>query len=233
MNERFAEAPAEVREALAAWLASGRRARRACAVLDAWIAELGERLAEEPPAVPRLSPRGRVHDLVALRDELLASELADGSLPPERVPHVTWGRRSASRARHTLQLGSYEAARSLVRLHPVLDQEAVPRSFVRYVLFHELLHAALDRVPGARLHHPPAFRRREERYAGFEAAKAWEEENIARLIRSARTGRPLRAPLAPVAPLAPGTPAARARLRDQGLPALLDAWRQGRLFPGM
>ncbi len=191
LNAGFAAAPEEVRGALAAWLAHGRRARRACAVLDAWIAQLGARLSAEPLPQPRLQPRGRVHDLSPVLADLLGSEFDDGSLPSERVPAVGWGRRRASRARHTIQLGSYEAARSLVRLHGVLDQAAVPPSFVRYVLFHELLHAALD-PPGQRgPHHPPAFRRREQRYTGFAAAKDWERRNIARLIRSARTGRPL------------------------------------------
>jgi hypothetical protein len=193
LNHLFAEAPDEVVEALAAWLRAGRRARRACTILDEWIAELGERLSSMPRKAPRIRTRGEQHDLKELLDELLASEFDERSLPPGRVPAVTWGRRSGARARHTLQLGSYEHERELVRIHPVLDQEAVPRFFVRYVLFHELLHAVqqLDGGSSRGRHHGRAFRSRERRYPDYEAALRWQEQNIGRLIRSARTATPM------------------------------------------
>jgi hypothetical protein len=41
----------------------------------------------------------------------------------------------------------------VVRVHRVLDAHDVPEWFVRYVLFHELLHAELNEpcAPGARM----------------------------------------------------------------------------------
>jgi predicted metal-dependent hydrolase len=210
LNHLFAEAPDDVVEALAAWLRSGRRARRACALLDEWIAELGERLSRMPRKAPRIRTRGTHHDLQDLLDELLAEEFDERSLPPGRVPAVTWGRRSGARARHTLQLGSYEHERALIRIHPVLDQEAVPRFFVRYVLFHELLHAAqhVDTGVARERHHGRAFRSRERRYPDYDAALRWQEQNIGRLIRSARTATPM------------------GRGKKQ-----LERWRQALLFP--
>jgi hypothetical protein len=83
-----------------------------------------------------------------------------------------------------------------VRIHPVLDQPAVPVWFVRYVLFHELLHAVLPprRGRGSRwIHHGAEFRRRERDYADYARAIAWEDAHMPALIRSAKRGTPMRA----------------------------------------
>ena len=198
LNEHFATAPAPVRRAVAAWLRSGRRARGACALLDGWIEELAQRLAHHSPRRVRLEPQGRAHDLGSLRDELLERDFASDAFAsdapgPVGPPPVTWGRRGRTPARHSLQLGSFDPRTRVARVHRVLDQEAVPRFFVRSVLFHELLHAALpartDRR-GRTLHHGPEFRRRESAHRDFTAARRWQEENLAALLRSARTGAP-------------------------------------------
>lgn len=198
LNHVAADAPAEVRADLAAWLKNGGRARAASARIDAWIAEMTAQLNQLPPPLPRLAPKGEAHDLTPLAEDLLRAEFSDRTPRLAELPHLTWGRRAPSRARHTLQLGSYDSTRKLVRIHPVLDQPAVPTAFVRYVVFHELLHAAFDdpdrekrNDSGAR-HHSPAFLAREAQYPDYGAAQAWQTQNIRRLIRSARDGRPLR-----------------------------------------
>jgi len=178
----FAEAPPEIADALAAWLRSGRRARRACARLDAWIDARLAALPPRRPRAPRLDPRGRVHDLAALAAPLWAKEFdADFFMRP--LPQLTWGRRARSRARRSLHLGSYAADQDLVRIHPVLDHETVPEWFVRFVLFHEILHAAVD--PHG---HGPGFRARERSYADYRRAVSWQREHFGRLLRRARRG---------------------------------------------
>lgn len=195
MHAMFATAPAEIRRAVAVWIRSGRRAPRACAELDRWILASLERL---PPRAERqlaLRSAGRQHDLAALSADILRHELADDFPDDARWPRITWGRRIRSRTRHSLRLGSFDPDGSVVRIHPVLDQAAVPESFVRYVVFHELLHAALPPRPGkgARwIHHSAAFKKRERAYAGHAAALCWEETHMGELIRSARSGQPMR-----------------------------------------
>lgn len=194
MNRVFERAPQPVRLAVADWLQSGRKARGACRELDGWIASIVSAL--EPPRPPRIVHHGRHHDLSEICAELLASEF--GRLDRERHPSgVTWGRRGSRSARRSLQLGSFDPETGLIRVHPVLDQAAVPRWFVRYVLFHELLHAELEqpcKVGERARHHGPEFRLRENAYAGTAPALAWQEEHLTELLRSARTGRPIPAP---------------------------------------
>jgi hypothetical protein len=68
---------------------------------------------------------------------------------------------------------------------------------VRYVLFHELLHAIHPprRDENRRwIHHGREFRRRERAYPGYAVAIEWEKRHIPALIRSARRGEALETP---------------------------------------
>lgn len=203
MHSMFASAPPETRRVVATWIRSGRRAPKACAELDRWIIAS---LEELPPPVDRvrsMRPVGAHHDLDRLRADILSNELAADFPDRSRWPLVTWGRRTPSRTRHSLRLGSFDADDGIARLHPVLDQPAVPSWFVRYVLFHELLHAALPprRGRGSRwIHHSAAFRKREHAYCDYRAALAWEDEHMHELIRSARRGVPMPPPQRAAAP---------------------------------
>jgi hypothetical protein len=212
LNAMFADAPAEVQSALCAWLRSGRRARKSATTLDAWIEARLARLHREEPSALALVARGRCHDLGELARELAQGELGSELEQRGGMPRITWGRVRRSRSRRALRLGSFEFASRVVRIHPVLDQPAVPRWFVRYVLFHEFLHAALDepRGKGRRVLHGPQFRQREREYADFQRARAWEAAHIDALIRSARRGTDL-----------PRAKAARARKRSGWVQRLL------------
>ena len=194
LHRMFASAPNEVLDALARWLAVGRRARRASRLLDEWIHT--ELESSDPPRRPtRLEPVGRTHDLAAMAESALALDFAGEFGAEHPAPVVTWGRRARSRSRRSLRLGSFDPETHLVRIHPVLDQAAVPTWFVRFVLKHEILHAVLPpyRGPDGRwIHHGPDFRRRERAWPEYSAAVSWEERNLPRLIRSAREGTALR-----------------------------------------
>jgi len=194
MNAVFGAAPDRVRTAAATWLRSGKRARRACDELDRWIEEQAETIGAPRARRVRVRSDGEHHDLDALARELLEGELRGEPFPLGR-PRISWGRRSRRGRRRTLLLGSFDPQTNLVRVHPCLDQAAVPAFFVRYILFHELLHAIQPtRRPerGRAVHHPPEFRAREARYPDYGRAIAWQEEHLGRLLESVRTGRPIR-----------------------------------------
>ncbi len=193
LHGRFAEAPEDAREALARWLRVGRRARRACIVLDEWI---HASIATEPQPAQRpalLEPAGRTYHLEVLAAPLYADQFRGDFRAPSQRPDLTWGRRGRSSSRRSLRLGSFDSEQGLVRIHPVLDQREVPEWFVRYILMHEILHAALPPRPGRGsgrrwVHHGPDFLARERAYADYGRALVWEERNLPRLIRQARRG---------------------------------------------
>jgi hypothetical protein len=71
-------------------------------------------------------------------------------------------------------------------VHPCLDAEWVPRYFVSYIVFHELLHHIIPGQPcGERvLLHPPEFMHREREFRYYERALEWERKHLSRLLRS-------------------------------------------------
>lgn len=193
MHAMFAAAPPEIHKAVATWIRSGDRAPRACRILDDWIQQ---GLARVPAPIARkvLSGRGRCHDLDAMLVELLRTDFAADSSLRERPPRLTWGRRGGSRTRGSLRLGSYDSDTHVVRIHAVLDQAAVPDWFVRYVVFHECLHAIHPPRRGSDgrwIHHGVEFRKRENAYADHQRVLAWERAHLRALVRSARRGEPL------------------------------------------
>lgn len=195
LNEHFASAPEEVSEALCSWLKNGKRAQRACKLLDHWIEGLSQRLTREPRRAPRIRQAGEEHQLEPLAASLVKQHFAGELDSPGQAlgpwsKRITWGRRGSRRPRRSIQLGSYDPEQRLIRIHPVLDQAFVPRFFLRYVLFHELLHAALHQAapeaPRGRPH-PPAFQARERAYPEFERALAWQKTHLRKLLVSAQS----------------------------------------------
>ncbi|MGB0330684.1 MAG: hypothetical protein ACPGPE_02565 [Planctomycetota bacterium] len=204
LHKLFATAPEEVRDALAKWLRAGRRARKAGPILDEWI---HTEIASLPRRTSKVSitPEGDVHDLERLALPLIVGEFANDFRPrgPHERPVITWGRRARSKSRRSLRLGSFEPESRVVRIHPVLDQRAVPDWFVTFVLKHELLHSVTPSyrdAAGRWVHHGPEFRSREAAWPEFRAALRWERQNLPRLIRSARLGTELRVRAEDLAP---------------------------------
>lgn len=196
LHRAFSEAPMDVCESLARWLLVGRRARRACTLLDNWIDQRMQQEPVPPRSAPTLHPHGTTYDLDTLAQEVLA-QCFEGHFGEDRpVPELTWGRRARSRSRHSLRLGSYDPLTHVVRIHPVLDQAEVPRWFVCFVLAHELLHAKWPpkRGSGRRwIHHGAQFRAEEAAHPDCGRAHDWEELQLPGLIRSARQGTNFRA----------------------------------------
>lgn len=137
------------------------------------------------PPSPRhtLRTRGQKHDLHAIFGRLndtYFQGMVDAS--------VTWGRRAKrpKRQRTSIKLGTYCADRKLIRIHPALDQSWVPRYFVEYVVFHEMLHHMMP-MPvrdGRRELHTPEFRESEQRFRQYAQAIEWERQHVSRLLRS-------------------------------------------------
>ena len=91
-----------------------------------------------------------------------------------------------SRRRRSIRLGTYSFDERLIRVHPKLDEAWVPHFFVRFIVFHEMLHHVEPaRETRSRTEfHTPAFRARERAYPEYERSIAWERANLRQLLRS-------------------------------------------------
>src|SRR5262249_27102696 len=89
------------------------------------------------------------------------------------------------RRRKSIKMGSYSADSKVIRIHPALDQSRVPRYFVEWIVFHEMLHDVYRTRKlenGRRCVHPPEFLAHERRFHDFKRARAWENENLDLLL---------------------------------------------------
>ena len=96
---------------------------------------------------------------------------------------IEWGRTrpSCPAGRASMSLASYTLEDHLIRINPVLDNEWVPRRFLDYVVYHEMLHAHLGLK---RAYHSARFRKREGEFLYYHFAVSWMDANLARLLRS-------------------------------------------------
>jgi hypothetical protein len=178
VHHMFLEAPPAVVDALADYTGRGRRG--AGQLLDDFIAAQQERIRAVPQRATTLEARGRCFDLKAIFD-VLNAELFQGGVRAR----IGWGRQTARRRRKSIRLGVYDHKAREIRVHPALDRPDVPRFFVEYIVFHEMLHQLFpsDRPDGRNVHHPRAFRDRERAFPRYQAAIAWEKQHLNQLLR--------------------------------------------------
>jgi hypothetical protein len=178
----FLGAEERVRQALVEYVTRGER--RASEVVGRYIEANLYRIRASRPVNGPLRTRGRVHDLGAVLAKVTAEYF--GGMPGEVL--ITWGRRTrpVGKKREAIKLGSYSAEERLIRVHPVLDREWVPRYFVSYIVYHELLHHVIPAGKNGKRDtvHPPELLRREREFKYYERAIAWEQRHLGRLLRA-------------------------------------------------
>ena len=100
--------------------------------------------------------------------------------------NVVWGRKRKQRPKEYFVFGTIQEEDRVIRINPWLDQPFVPRWFIEYIMYHEMLHAFVPDEIGAdgrRRVHTDEFYRREKEFAGYRRARRWEEENLERFLR--------------------------------------------------
>jgi hypothetical protein len=177
----FLDAPERVKEALVRYVVRGDR--DASQIVGEYIDSNSFRIRAERPVKHALKTEGQFHDLGAILTQL--NKRYFGGQASDAL--ITWGRRTApkSNARVSIKLGTYSATERLIRIHPVLDQRWVPRYFVTYIVFHELLHHVIPPVRTGKMTvmHPPQFSEREHLYHHYLRALEWERKHLDRLLR--------------------------------------------------
>ena len=104
-------------------------------------------------------------------------------------PVLTWSSRKTYRI-----LGHHDSTHETIVISRSLDSKKVPQYVVEYVVFHEMLHIhhPTTHRNGRRYNHTPAFRRDEKKFAFFDEAESWIEQNVKNLKRNAKSQNRLR-----------------------------------------
>lgn len=216
LHHMFLAAPPDVVDALARYIEGGDA--HDSETLDRFIERHRWLIRRIPPHVRqrriRLFTRGLHHDLQAVF-ESLNERFFDGEIDCA----ITWG--SPPRAtlpRQSIKLGSYSEDARLIRVHPALDQPDVPRFFVEWILFHEMLHHRHGATVRGKKRwvHTPEFLSDERLFPYYEQARLWEREHLDQLLSWRPGSGGLSAPricaAAYTARLSPGTPSSATRL---------------------
>jgi hypothetical protein len=123
---------------------------------------------------------GEHHDLREIYDDLNARYFEN-----KIDAAITWGQKvGRPRRRNSIKMGSYSVEDRLIRIHRSLDRSFVPRFFVAWIVFHEMLHQVHDiRVKnGRREFHSKEFMADEAMYEHFDQAKHWERRHLDALL---------------------------------------------------
>jgi hypothetical protein len=117
-------------------------------------------------------PRGQYYNLYDMFEALNKAYFSNSVLSA-----ITWGNKCPRRAVRKRRLGSYQRDRDIIRINPVLDSKKVPRYFVEFIVYHEMLHAAFALESGSTRQrvHSLEFKRRERLFKNYALALQWEE----------------------------------------------------------
>jgi hypothetical protein len=177
-HHMFLDAPQTVVQSIADY--AGRGNTRAGVELDDYIAAQQKRIRAVPVKPSLLESRGECFDLHELYVQVNQAHFG-GTV----AARIGWGRNTSKRRRKSIRLGVYDHKAREIRIHPALDRPDVPRFFVEFIVFHEMLHQLFPsaRDTGRHVHHPRAFRERERAFPKYAAAMAWERQHLQELLR--------------------------------------------------
>lgn len=99
---------------------------------------------------------------------------------------ITWGRKRKQPPREYFIFGTIQEEDRIIRIHPLLDAPFVPKWFIEYVVYHEMLHAVVPDekdAAGRRKVHTVEFNRREKQFRFYRRARQWEDDNLERFLR--------------------------------------------------
>lgn len=172
LHRIFLEAKEEVVKEIALFIKKG---KGSTPLLRRFIKENSNRFKNAPPKRVKITTQGKYHNLREMYDSL-NREYFQGKLS---CP-ITWGTGKARYAVRKRTLGSYSRHSNIIRINAILDRKDVPRYFIEFVVYHEMLHADMDPVEknGRNIVHSKVFKGREKQFRDYEKALEWEKEKI-------------------------------------------------------
>ena len=127
----------------------------------------------------KLITKGSFFDLKEIFDEV-NNEYFENNLSVL----ITYGRKIRKRKRvRYLRLGYYVYGKNLIYINRRLDAKYVPRLFVKFVIYHEMLHADMFNMGNEKrsVHHCREFKKRERLFNEYDEIQRMQERVIQKL----------------------------------------------------
>ena len=171
LNRIFLEAGTEVVSEVAEFI---KKKRGKTPLISGFIRERREHLKKKTPRRLNLKATGKYYDLLNIFESINRAYF-EGSVSST----IAWGKESPRYAVRKRTLGSYSSHTNAIRINSVLDNPRVPRFYIEFIVYHEMLHAfiGVKSKNGRRSIHSKEFREGEKVFKDYEKAMAWEKRN--------------------------------------------------------
>lgn len=96
-----------------------------------------------------------------------------------KVP-IVWFQNNPKKAEVSRTLGYYDEDENIIKIHRLLDSPTFPPFYLRYVIYHEMLHTICRPYvrSGRYITHHKKFRMKEKEFQEYALAIEWEKKNI-------------------------------------------------------
>jgi len=170
LHRMFLSACNEVLDEIASYI---RNTRLKTPLVRKFINDNVHRLREKPVRKIAARTEGKQFDLAGIYQKI-NREYFDGAVSAS----ISWGTKGPRRFARSRTLGSYSSCGNIIRINPLLDSYRVPRYFIEFIVYHEMLHAHLgiEKKDGRRSVHSTEFRSLERLFKDYERATAWEKK---------------------------------------------------------
>jgi len=93
---------------------------------------------------------------------------------------INWGKKRYRWYKGKRTLGSYDVNNNMIRINTVLDRKAVPRYFIEFIVYHEMIHADMNlkKDKGRKIIHTKEFKIREQLFEKYKKAILWEKRHL-------------------------------------------------------
>ena len=150
-----------------------KRTRKNTPLIRKFINKHIHSLKKSPPRKVTIRTKGRHHDLKEIYHSI-NREYFGGKISAS----ITWGAKSSKQSAARRTLGSYSYHSNMIRINPQLDSIKVPRYYMEFLVYHEMLHAeiGIKKVNGRRIVHSGEFKKREKEFRQYKRAIEWEKK---------------------------------------------------------
>ncbi|HXX57165.1 MAG TPA: SprT-like domain-containing protein [Thermodesulfovibrionales bacterium] len=152
-----------------------RHRKRKTPHLNRFVRQNRNLLPTRQPRKTEIKTQGRYHDLNEIWHGINNEYFGGRICCP-----ITWGLKSPRYAAKKRTLGSYNCRTNTIRISPLLDRRHVPRYYIEFVVYHEMVHADTEKTEKGKRRsvHSREFRRRERMFRHYDRAVAWEKERF-------------------------------------------------------
>lgn len=129
----------------------------------------------QTPKAEMLETKGKYFDLQKIYDEVNRTYFNS-----KLQLYITWFNRPRYRSYRCITYGTYDRTLKLVRVNRILDKADVPKEYVAFIVYHEMLHevcpAYIDKN-GKRIVHTPLFKAKEKEFSHYKQVRLWEKRH--------------------------------------------------------